>query len=88
MKDSRVTNIHDSAGTMCMGAQSTTHPTPQCYYLLTTVWRECRVTWLNHQNQQNILVSGADIPEKTRNLHEDLMQDAQEQAVCGARWDS
>ena len=34
------------------------------------------VTWINHQNQQNILVSGADIPEKTRNLREDLMQDA------------
>jgi hypothetical protein len=46
------------------------------------------VTWINHQNQQNILVSGADIPEKTRNMHEDLMQDAQEQAVSGARWDS
>ena len=46
------------------------------------------VTWINHQNQQNILVSGADIPEKTRNMHEDLMQDAQEQAVSGAKWDS
>jgi hypothetical protein len=35
-------DIHDSAGTMCMGAQSTMHPIPQCYYLQTTVWRECQ----------------------------------------------
>jgi hypothetical protein len=46
------------------------------------------VTWINHQNQQNILVSGADIPEKTRNLHEDLKQDAKEQADSGARRES
>lgn len=46
------------------------------------------VAWINHQNQQNMLVSGADILEKTRNLHDDLMQDAKEQAVSAARWDS
>jgi len=85
LKDSRVTDIHDGAGTMCMGAQSTMHPTPQCYYLQTMVWRGCQSHGSTTRTNKTYLYVRADIPEKTWNLCEDLMQDAYEQAVSGAR---
>jgi hypothetical protein len=66
---SQVRTIHDNAATVCMGAQSTMYHRSQRYHDLDRTL----TTQTNHKNQQNVLVSEADMQAKTTNLQDNLM---------------